>query len=246
MHDQRMFDSPSHHPTSSLYSNGDPTTQYYDYVQWQSLASRSAPVYGASAGARGRPAVAALQQLRAGTRRSAPWVLVPKKRQRQRCTCPYCVSGANSKATNLNDPPAKKKHVCHYPNCSKVYRKSSDIRVHFRSHTGECPFICHWHYCKKSFTRSDELQCHVRTHTGEKRFVCPECWKPFGRTDHLKKHKQIHQRLKEKAAESEASTSAGSSDSKEVSEQPTDSPSPPPPLTLCDNHEEWFMLLEAP
>ena len=72
VHDQRMFDSPSHHPTSSLYSNGDPTTQYYDYVQWQSLASRSAPVYGASAGARGRPAVAALQQLRAGTRRSAP------------------------------------------------------------------------------------------------------------------------------------------------------------------------------
>ena len=148
---------------------------------------------------------------------------VPPQQRRLRrvaCTCPNCASGANSKATNPDGSPRKKQHVCHYPNCSKVYGKTSHLRAHIRWHTGERPFICHWLYCGKRFTRSDELQRHLRTHTGEKRFVCPECGKRFMRSDHLNKHIKTHQKLREKAAESEASTSAGSSDSKEVSEQP--------------------------
>ena len=127
---------------------------------------------------------------------------VPQQRRLRRvaCTCPNCASGANSKPTNPDGSPRKKQHVCHYPNCSKVYGKTSHLRAHIRWHTGERPFICHWLYCGKRFTRSDELQRHLRTHTGEKRFVCAECGKRFMRSDHLNKHIKTHQKLREKEA----------------------------------------------
>ena len=137
---------------------------------------------------------------------------VPQQQRRLRrvaCTCPNCASGANSKATNPDGSPRKKQHVCHYPNCSKVYGKTSHLRAHIRWHTGERPFICYWLYCGKRFTRSDELQRHLRTHTGEKRFVCVECGKRFMRSDHLNKHVKTHQKLREK----EASSGSGCSES---------------------------------
>ena len=137
---------------------------------------------------------------------------VPQQQRRLRrvaCTCPNCASGANSKPTNPDGSPRKKQHVCHYPNCSKVYGKTSHLRAHIRWHTGERPFICHWLYCGKRFTRSDELQRHLRTHTGEKRFVCGECGKRFMRSDHLNKHIKTHQKLREKEASSESGCTEG-------------------------------------
>ena len=98
------------------------------------------------------------------------------------------VSRTNSKAMNPDGSPRKKKHICHYLNCSKVYGKTSHLRAHIRWHTGERPYICHWVYCNKGFTRSDELQRHLCTHTGEKRFVCSKCGKCFMRSNHLNKH----------------------------------------------------------
>ena len=95
-----------------------------------------------------------------------------RRLRRMACTCPNCASGANSKATNPDGSPRKKQHACHYPNCSKVYGKTSHLRA------------------------------HLQWHTGEKRFVCTECGKRFLRSHHLNKHINMHKRLREKASSS--------------------------------------------
>ena len=128
-----------------------------------------------------------------------------KRPSRTPCTCTNCANGTNSKATNPDGSPRKKQHVCHYPNYSKVYRKTSHLRAHILIHKGERPFICHWLNCGKQFTRLNELQRHRRIHTGEKRFVCVECGKKFLRSDHLNVHTKTHQKLREEANSGSAS-----------------------------------------
>ena len=58
-------------------------------------------------------------------------------RKCEKCRCPLCMD-----PTRAPGEPAM--HLCHYPNCGKVYKKTSHLRAHLRWHIGDQPYLCSW------------------------------------------------------------------------------------------------------
>ncbi len=70
-----------------------------------------------------------------------------------------------AKERKISTSHQRKKHkiyTCSYPKCGKFYKKSSHLRYHERTHTGERPYVCTWPECTWKFTRSDVLARHRR------------------------------------------------------------------------------------
>lgn len=89
--------------------------------------------------------------------------------------------------------PAPKRFQC--PHCEKSFGKSSHLRDHVRTHTGDRPYRCE--YCDKAFTQYSNLRTHTRIHTGERPYRCSHCSKSFTQAVTLRSHTRTH--LGEKA-----------------------------------------------
>lgn len=89
------------------------------------------------------------------------------------------------------DDEGKRSHRCQI--CHRPFKKSSHLKQHIRSHTGEKPYQCS--QCSHRFVSNGVLKAHMKTHTGVKEYHCAICNAQFTTNGSLSRHMLIHNSL---------------------------------------------------
>ena len=74
--------------------------------------------------------------------------------------------------------------------CSRTFKRLSDLHVHMQCHTGEMRYNCS--VCSRPFRKSGTLARHMRIHTGERPYICETCGKSYKLLFHLRLHMTVH------------------------------------------------------
>lgn len=84
----------------------------------------------------------------------------------------------------------KKKYVCPYPSCGRLFRLQKQLLRHAKHHTDQRDYICE--FCARAFKSSHNLAVHRMIHTGEKPLQCEicgfTCRQKASLNWHMKKH----------------------------------------------------------